>query len=192
MDGFVLYAGRPAALAPVRPPEWFAKWTRLGCRDCTGRAHTCTLVCRGRQNTAGVCLHAVVLKIFRKSLIFYSIFISINSLNVSTACLAFWGVLIDFIDLWIAFHKDLNTMVHIQMFLRVFLGVDVRALRPLLCSGCSLSADASCFHMRSAWTEKWGSSAALHSHCAFGDIQLLKSHTDAHINARIQLVKRWF
>lgn len=25
MDGFVLYAGRPAALTAVRPPEWFVK-----------------------------------------------------------------------------------------------------------------------------------------------------------------------
>lgn len=90
-------AGRPAALVAVRPPEWFAKWTRRGCRDCTGRTHMCTLVCRGRHNTAGVCLHAVVLKIFG-SLIFYSIFVSINSLNASIACLTFWGVLIDFTD----------------------------------------------------------------------------------------------
>lgn len=197
MDAFVLYAGQPAALALVRPPEWSAKWTRRGCRDCTGRTHMCTPVCRGRQNTAGVCLHAVVLKIFKTSRIFYSIFVFINSLNDSTACLAVWEVSTDFTDLWIALHKDLNTMLRIQMFLRVFLRIDFRALRPLLCSGCSLSGDAPCFHMRSVWTEKCCSlpdfSAALHSYCAIGEIQLLKkSHTDVHINARIQLVKRWF
>lgn len=53
MDGFVLYAGRPAALAAVRPPEWFVKWTWHGCGDLHARrrAHTCTLEHMGVGST---------------------------------------------------------------------------------------------------------------------------------------------
>lgn len=89
MDGFVLYAGRPAALTAVRPPEWFVKWTRHGCGDSHARrrTHTCTLErMGGRQHTPGECLHAVVLKAFKKSP-FHSMFISINHLNISRDCL---------------------------------------------------------------------------------------------------------
>lgn len=83
-NGWVCSVCWPACCSPpVRPPEWFAKWSRRGWRDGTGP------VCRGRQNTSVVCLQAAVLKIFRKSLIFHLIFVSINYLNVSTACLAF-------------------------------------------------------------------------------------------------------
>lgn len=130
-----------------------------------------------------------VLKIFRKSLMFYSTFVSINCLNVSTSCLAFWGVLIDVIDLWIALHKDLNKMIHIQRLLR----------------GCCQSAEAiALFRFQPQCRciafphEIWEVTSTPRFLCCsaftpFSNIWLLKkSHTDFHINARIQLVKRWF
>lgn len=195
MDGFVLYAGRPAAPAPVRPPEWFAKWTGLGCRDCAEHARTCTPVSRTRRE------FVYMLWSWRfsgKSDILFNIRLHKFFWTLARPVWPLWGALIDFIDSWIALHKDLNNMIYRnnQMFSRVFFfflrGWCQRAEATALLR-CSLGADAPRFHMRSGkWRPLPGFPCSF-EFTLFSDIWLWKkSHTDFHINARIQLVKRWF